>query len=163
MATRVFVVGGRRQSLHNLWSGSGGYTELLNNLDERRDRVLSKLDLSKIHNRDDYYKQLLQISYGDKRMDNAFRNWAILNYGNAREVFFERHILPKIQLRLRFEPFKLKSGKTIRASKVDKKSYIIKVHYISRSGRPIEYLQRRELATGRIMSLKSLFGEPIPR
>lgn len=155
---RVFVVGSRKLNLYDKWCGSmQGYADFEANLDEKRDRVLSKLNLKAIKTKQDYYEQLVSIQYPDKRQQNAFQNWAIFNYGNQRERFFKKWILPHITDEVKHQEVQLPSGKIVKGMRLDERSYVIPIHRRTRSGRIVEYLQRRDFRTGRILSSKGIF------
>lgn len=157
---RVFVVGSKRMPLYDKWNGSNkGYAEFEASMDKARDRILSQLDLSKINSREDYYQQIALLHYSDKKQQNAFFNWGIMNYGNQREIFFDKWIYPLLLRRAQAGEVKLKSGVIRRGIGLDARSYLAPIQFRSRSGKLVEYLQRRDYKTGRILSVRGILKQ----
>ena len=130
--------------------------ELRKQLEKKADRVFEKLDMRTIKSKEDYQEQLKNINYSDPRKQNAFRNWAIKNYGDARNWFYDKFIRPKIFEKIKSGTLKLKTKK-IQGIKYDVRSYIQWISYTRPDGTEIQYPQRRHIKTGKVLPHKHLF------
>ena len=155
---KLYVTSDSMKGFYDYYTGSltKSGRELRKQLEKKADRVFEKLDLTKIKTKEDYENQLHDVHYADPKKENAFRNWAIKNYGGARDWFYESFIRSKILERIKSSHYKLKN-KIINGVKYDSRSYIQWINYTRADGKNIQFAQRRHIKSGKILPHKHLF------
>ena len=155
---QIYVSSDYLRGFYDYWEGrlTKSGEELRKQLEKKADRVFEKLDMSTLKTKQDYIDRLQTISYADPRKQNAFRNWALRNYANAREWFYDKFVRPKILERAKTSKLRLRSGIRIKGFRLDERSYIQWISYKRPDGKVIEFAQRRHLKTGKIMPYKHL-------